>query len=228
MGFVNFLRAKPKPSPSTAPIPTRNESVLTVIPELVALPPGTFQMGSSEAWADACEKPQHEVRIGYAFRLGKFPVTCAEWDAARAAGADLPKDIGHKDRGLHPVQVTSDGASAYIQFLQRRGIGCRLPTEAEWEYACRAGTTTRWSFGDDDAKYDEFGWDDYYGTYPVGQKKPNPWGLHDMYGNCKEWCADYMYVRGDSGPHGYVDPPTDGAAVTAHAEEELRKRRYDY
>jgi formylglycine-generating enzyme required for sulfatase activity len=97
----------------------------------------------------------------------------------------------------HPATVSWNDAQDFIARLNRMegGIRYRLPTEAEWEYVARAGTTTAYSFGDDDAQLSRYAWfgEDFStgGTHPVGQKEPNPWGLHDMHGNVWEWVQDW-------------------------------------
>ena len=103
--------------------------------------------------------------------------------------------MGFEQTDEHPVvNVSWNDALAFCRWLSKKeGKICRLPTEAEWEYACRAGSTTRYCFGDDASDLGEYAW---YGansdrkTHPVGTKKPNAWGLYDMHGNAWEWCAD--------------------------------------
>jgi len=181
------------------------------VPSMVAIPPGRFLMGAAEGEEGASkdEFPQHEVRIDYPFALGQHSVTFAEWDAALAAGARLekPGDQGW-GRGRRPViNVSWQDAQAYLGWLNGRlGLegrpdAYRLPSEAEWEYACRAGTQTPFSFGKtitpDQANYD--GNHTYAGgpkgryhekTMPVGSYPANDFGLYDMHGNVWEWCAD--------------------------------------
>ncbi len=161
----------------------------------VAIPAGEFRMGSDKSsYAD--EKPVHRVCISRGFWLGKYPVTNAQYGRfLEAAGKSVRKPGFWDDRRFNQpeqpvVSVSWDEAQAFCEWAE-----VRLPTEAEWEYACRAGTTTEYSFGDDDNTLGEYGW---FGqnsgsqTQPVGTKKPNPWGLHDMHGNVWEWCQDWF------------------------------------
>lgn len=195
-------------------------------PEFVVIPPGSFLMGAPASeegsWPD--ERPQHEVRFDYAFALGKYPVTFEEWDAALRAGAELhkPDDEGW-GRGKRPViNVSWQDAQAYLAWLNERlGLSgsndrYRLPSESEWEYACRAGTTSRYSTGhsistdeanfDGETKLGPFKFGTYrQRTVPVGSFLPNAFGLHDMHGNVYEWCADVWNET-------YANAPNDGSA----------------
>ncbi|MEA1868882.1 MAG: formylglycine-generating enzyme family protein [Euryarchaeota archaeon] len=166
------------------------------------IPAGEFMMGSEEYDP---EKPVHKVKINKPFYLGTYPVTQAEWKAvmgnnpSHCKGDDLPVE-----------QVSWNDVQEFIKKLnEKEGTDkYRLPSEAEWEYACRAGTTTRYSFGDSESKLDDYAWYDDnsgYKTHPVGRKKPNSYGLYDMYGNVREWVQDTW--RSD-----YDGAPTDGSA----------------
>lgn len=146
--------------------------------DLVYCPPGTFLMGSADG--DDDEKPTHRVRITKGFWLGKTEVTQKQWqsvmrnDPSHFKGEDLPVE----SVSWHDCQ----------EFCRKVGQGLRLPTEAEWEYACRAGTT-----GDYAGEIGDMAWySDNSGekTHPVGSKQPNLWGLYDMHGNVWEWCED--------------------------------------
>jgi formylglycine-generating enzyme required for sulfatase activity len=176
---------------------------LDVGPELVLVPPGEFMMGEKGS--------QHKVTIGYPLLVGKFPVTFAEWDAAVAAGGvtHTPADQGW-GRGRRPVMnVSWDDAKAYTAWLSKSpGQAYRLLTEAEWEYCCRAGTATTYSFGDKiskaQAQFSEGKWGSAKQTVEVGKFPANAFGLHDLHGNVWEWCEDPWH---DS----YAGAPADGS-----------------
>lgn len=190
--------------------------------EMVPISGGEFVMGSPDGEADRKEDegPQHKVKIA-PFWMGKHEVTWDEYDVWRLSldlqrrklagrpnnDVDLSADavtratkeymdmtfgMGHD--GFPAISMTQVAAKMYCEWLSAKtGHYYRLPTEAEWEYACRAGTSTAYSFGDDPSKLGEYAW--YYDNsdetyHKVGTKKPNPWGLYDMHGNVAEWVLD--------------------------------------
>lgn len=205
-------------------------------PDLVLIPTGRFQMGSTgqehvvavkagaqKAWLDR-ELPAHWVGIDYSFALGRYPVTVGEWRAfVQATGWESRLDVDWREPGFrqderHPVVcVTWHDAQLYLQWLsEKTGQQYRLPSEAEWEYACRAGSHTAFSFGDDitpeHANYDgHFTYNNgpkggsHGGTTRVGSYQPNPWGLFDMHGNVWEWTQDTVHEN-------YLGAPNDGSA----------------
>jgi formylglycine-generating enzyme required for sulfatase activity len=141
----------------------------------------------SDAEADKDEKPAHRVTISQPFYLGKYPVTQAQWEAVM--GNNPSWFCSHPNQ---PVECVSwDNAFAFVRKLNERewGMAYRLPTEAEWEYACRAGTEIPRYHHDIDA-IAWYGTNSNGQTHPVGQKLPNAWGLYDMLGNIREWCHD--------------------------------------
>ena len=174
--------------------------------EFVLIPAGEFDMGSpaDEEGRYDDEGPVHTVTIEKAYYLGKYEVTQKQW---REVMGSNPSDFKGDDL---PVEwVTWDDAQDFVIKLNaREGTDkYRLPSEAEWEYAARAGTTTRYSFGNDESDLGEYAW--YWDnsnskTHPVGQKKPNSWGLYDMHGNVFEWVQDEWHSN-------YDGAPTDGS-----------------
>jgi formylglycine-generating enzyme required for sulfatase activity len=180
-------------------------------PELVWLPQGEFIMGERSAAIG----PRHVVRIGYPLAVGRFEVTFAEWDACVATGGcrRRPHDAGW-GRGRQPViNVSWADAGQYAAWLSRRtGKPYRLLSEAEWEYAARAGTDVHFWWGSDAGQGDANCYDcgsrwDGRRAAPVGRFAPNPFGLHDMHGNVFEWVEDCYH-------HGYRNAPSDGRAWT--------------
>ena len=186
-----------------------------ILPEMVAIPGGSFRMGcvsGLNCYDD--EKPVHRVRVA-SFELSKYEVTFEEYDRFIAAtGRISPKDRGW-GRGRRPViNVSWDDAVAYTKWLsEQTGERYRLPSEAEWEYAARAGSTTKYGWGNDighnRANCDGCGsqWDDEK-TAPVGSFNPNAFGLHDMHGNLWEWVQDCWNGS-------YQGAPADGSAWTS-------------
>ena len=156
--------------------------------EMVHLPKGKFVFGEG---SDA-----KKVVIDYEFEIGKYQVTFDEYDIyCEDENKDKADDRGW-GRGKRPViNVSWHDANDYCKWLNKKSKqNYRLPTEKEWEYACRAGTETKWSFGDDEKQLDKYAWydDNSNGrTHLVGEKLPNPWGLYDMHGNVWEWCEDW-------------------------------------
>src|SRR5712691_3391855 len=172
--------------------------------EFVLIPAGTFQMGSNDSDTHNDEKPVHTVRITQPFYLGKYEVTQGQWQAVMGNNPSFFK--GDPNRPVE--EVSWNDVQEFIRRLHSRegGATYRLPTEAEWEYAARAGTTTRWSFGDEASRLGRYAWHEGNAggqTHPVGQLQPNPWGLYDMHGNVWEWVQDWYgsYTSGTA-----VDP----------------------
>lgn len=189
--------------------------------KLVLIPAGSFMMGSPPQEKDRSdnEGPRHEVKISKPFFIGVTPVTQKQWKAV----------MGNEPWEGKYAQANDNNAASGVTWIEamqfcnklsaRTGRRVRLPTEAQWEYACRAGTQTRFYYGDDpdSALLGDYAWYDKNTfnidqPYPhrVGQKKPNAWGLYDMHGNVNQWCTDWLGVY----PSHAVTDPTGPAGGT--------------
>jgi len=176
--------------------------------KLVLIPAGKFMMG--DVPEPNSLRHQHEVTISKPFYMGVTEVTQAQYEAVMGTNPSYFKGA------TNPVEMVSwnDATEFCKKLSEKTRQAVRLPTEAEWEYACRAGSKTRFSFGDAEEGLGDYAW--YFAnsggtTHPVGQKKPNAWGLFDMHGNVLEWCADWF---GDYSAGAATDPqgPASGTS----------------
>lgn len=174
----------------------KKESVNSIGMKFQRIPEGKFQMGASFQTKKNNEKPVHQVILTKPFEMGIYEVTQQQYE--KVIGTNPSEFKGPKN----PVESVSwnDAVEFCLKLSEmpdEKGFSYRLPTEAEWEYACRAGTTTKFSFGDDDSQLGDYGWyfkNSHSRTHPAGEKKPNSFGLYDMHGNVFEWCQDWFDV----------------------------------
>ncbi len=173
--------------------------------EFVLIPAGEFDMGSPSEEKDRSdyESPAHKVTIKNSFYLGKSSVTQKQWKKV------MGNNPSHFKGEARPVEMVSweDVQEFVAKLNEKEGTDkYRLPSEAEWEYACRAGTQTSFSFGDDESKLNEYAWyaeNSGSKTHSISQKKPNSWGLYDVHGNVWEWVQDEWHED-------YNGAPSDG------------------
>jgi formylglycine-generating enzyme required for sulfatase activity len=243
--LVAIVAAPARAEDPVPPQPQAHRNYTETIPgtsvrfDMVAIPGGTFRMGSppDEKGRGGDEGPQHPVAIR-PFWMGKLEISWDEYNEFRKGGfvsnktnaealARNPDAItrptppypdetrGYGKEGYPAIGVSHHAAMEYCYWLSKKtGKTYRLPTEAEWEYACRAGTTTAYSFGNDPKDLDRYAW--FVGNsnetpHPVGRKAANRWGLHDMEGNVAEWCID-LY-RKDAYTSYSLDRPTLGPVI---------------
>ena len=187
--------------------PDRTVVVSSINYNMVYIPPGTFMMGSpAKEKGRNSDEQQHKVTLSKGFYMGTTEVTQGQWRNIMGNNPSAFKNCGD---GCPVEQVSWSDVQDFIRRLNKREgtekSKFRLPTEAEWEYACRAGCKMRFCFGDSDSGLGEYAW--YWDnsenmTHPVAQKKPNAWGLYDMHGNVWEWCQDrYSAYETDNVTH---------------------------
>ena len=233
--FFNQYVSLEAPPGRVLPITTTNAGRGVVgaalgVPNMVAIPPGTFLMGSNATtsapyYSVGWERPVHQVTISRPFCMSKYEVTQAEYQAVMGSNPSYFQGASYPNSANRPVETLSwNDAMAYCAALTAReraagrlpaGYQYRLPTEAEWEYCCRAGTTTEFHYGNSLVCGQASFWYSYhtnsscnnsYGTAVVGGYAANAWGLHDMHGNVWEWCLD-AWDGSSNYPAGAVTDP---------------------
>ncbi|QDV89639.1 Serine/threonine-protein kinase pkn1 [Phycisphaerae bacterium RAS2] len=203
--------------------------------ELILVSPGEFMMGSppnDSLSSRSVEGPQRLVQVREGFYLGRFEVTQEQWQAVMGNNpshfkGDDPPPVGSTEwedyqdfyRNRPVESVSWDDCQSFCRRLTEvTGRVVRLPTEAEWEYACRAGTTDRYHFDETLESLEDYAWcmdNSAKQTHRVGTRKPNPWGFFDMYGNVWEWCEDYIHMN-------YKNAPGDSRAWLERVSREER------
>ena len=223
-GFIpdpdGYRSDDPTPAQRPSPAPGQTIKDCADCPEMVVLPAGSFEMGSNEK---ADEQPVHRVNVP-SFLIGKTEVTQGQWKAVMGSNPSYFSSCGEDC----PVeQVSWSDAQEFAKRLsQKTGKQYRLPSEAEWEYAARAGSNTQWSWGGSESQLGDYAWyrdnsKSWFGaakTQRVAQKKPNAFGLFDMHGNVWEWVQDCWHDN-------YAVAPADGSAWTTDCSSNSRVLR---
>ena len=203
--------------------------------EMVWIAAGALTMGSpsSELGRSEDESPQHEVGITRGFYLGRYELTQEQWESGMGRRPWEGRDQVEDNPDNPVVWISWEDVQAFIAELNKAEGSevYRLPTEAEWEYACRSGTTTRWSFGEDEGRLGEYVWyrdnawevEEQY-AHAVGTRLPNPWGLYDMHGNVGEWVQDRYGSYSRSGQADPVGPNMGSSRVVRGGSFNARAR----
>ncbi len=185
-----------------------HDPITDLLNSMVSILGGTFIMGSTDNeynWAQYTT-PVHQVTL-QGFEIGAYEVTQAQYEAIMGTNPSWIQGPGTENNPVERVNWFE--AREFCTLLSAQtGRTFTLPSEAQWEYACRAGSTTLYNFGDDDGQLRNYAWysvNSNYTTHPVGAKLPNNWGLYDMHGNVEEWCLDSWHDN-------YIGAPTDGSA----------------
>jgi len=217
------LRAAVTPAGDGAPRELKLDLGDGVTMELVYIKPGTFVMGGeskTDGRFECVEVPKHEVQLTKGFYLGKYEVTQAHYEAI--VGSNPSRSTKAPDCPVDNVSL-QDASEFCAKLAQKTGQEARLPTEAEWEYASRGGRDTKWFFGNDPSPLGDCAWfkDNADGkSHPVGQKKPNPWGLYDIYGNVCERISD-TYARNYYANSPKTDPTGPSQGTKSRFEYEV-------
>ncbi|MGK7946528.1 MAG: bifunctional serine/threonine-protein kinase/formylglycine-generating enzyme family protein [Microcystaceae cyanobacterium] len=227
-------RVKVYPQGSGSSHPPQPKNFTETLPngvklKMMAIPAGSFMMGSNDY---DNQKPIHQVAL-QSFYMGKYPITQAQYQAVMGNNPSYFKNaakapLSQGGWGVHPVEIVSwNDAQEFCRKLSKMtGKTYQLPSESQWEYACRAGSKSKWCFGDNEGQLGEYAWyseNSNHQTHPVGEKKPNNWGLYDLHGNVWEWCED-DYVDN------YNNAPSDGTVYKNHSLKyyALRGGSYGY
>lgn len=225
LDLTNELLEQIVEQPTTITPNIKESSSLKTVENFIQIPKGSFIMGSDD-YID--EQPRHRVTINYNLAISKYQVSIKEYlEFVQSTRSNYPEWLNRNDKKFLRVTtmthykninlnddapivgVSWENAKAYCRWLsQKNGKNYRLPTEAEWEYACRAASSTRYNFGDDENLLHEYAWYNKNSNgknHAIGVKKPNNWGLYDMHGNVWEWCEDVWVDN-------YETTPKDGSA----------------
>jgi formylglycine-generating enzyme required for sulfatase activity len=221
VSFLGCETEDPDNGTTTTTTVENDPEIERIFNNMVSIPGGTYEMGCSpdDSECEYDELPQHTVTIS-AFKMSAYEITQGQWEAVMG---ENPSYFSISGEDCPVEYVTWNDVQDFIEELNSQtGENYRLPTDAEWEYAARAGTTTKWYCGDDSGCVEDIAWywDDFGSqtqqTHPVGQKTPNAWGMYDMSGNVQEWCQDwydniYYSVSPGTDPQG---PESGSSRVT--------------
>ena len=219
VGGSSLLADEPA-KPAEVPVASEKAIENSIGMKFVPIPAGTFTMGSPAGEKDrSSDETQHQVTLTKSFYMGRTEVTQGQWKKVMGTEPWKGESLVREGDDYPAVYISWDDAVEFCKKLSaKENRVYRLPTEAEWEYACRGGTKTAFSFGDDEGELSKYAWfafnadsigEDY--AHQVAQKLPNAFGLHDMHGNVYEWCSDW-FSEYPSGPLTDPQGPNTGSS----------------